>query len=670
VRSDDISHQDMHTVTTARSHSDGYRPDIDGLRAVAVLAVVIFHAAPSLLPGGFIGVDIFFVISGFLISGIIFRQCERSTFSWVEFYARRVKRIFPALIVVLTFVLAFGWFQAIPDEFAQLGKHAFAGAAFFSNIALWFESGYFDGAAEFKPLLHLWSLGVEEQFYFVWPVLVPLVFRHMRRQLLPVIAALIAVSFADSLLWVRSDAAGAFFLPHTRLWELLCGGLLMAIAMRQPVVEAPPPAVRYDLAAGCGLAMLVLGMLFLNQDVAFPGWWAVVPVVATMAVIHGAERSRWVIKLLSHPALVGIGLISYPLYLWHAPLLTFLKTSDIGEANQATESAVVVLSFVLAWATYRFVERPVRLNTSWSSRQIAAPLVVGMVLVATAGSWIYAARGVPSRYPESMQSLLGSSGDAREHTEDAIAIGECFLNPQQGGHEFSPACLDPGRAESGSGAMLLWGDSHAAHLYPGLESLFRTRDFRLMRLTAAGCPPIVGYDVAGKPMCRSVNDHVQSIIDQERPETVMLAGNWMTQDPAALHATLEFLKSRSVRHVVLVGPVPQWTKPLHKIIVTEALRRDDHIAPRRVAHSLVAAVPEMDARMRASAAEEAVEYVSVWDALCNRLGCLARVGEGYDGIIALDREHLTPAGSVYLINLLFGPGSHFESPAASRKLQR
>src|SRR5262245_40012984 len=298
--------------------SHGYRPDVDGLRAVAVLAVLAYHAFPSLAPGGFAGVDVFFVISGYLITGIILDDLERGRFTYRNFYWRRIRRIFPALILVLVACLALGWLVLLPDEYAQLGKHVAAGAGVVSNIALWREAGYFDSAAELKPLLHLWSLGVEEQYYLAWPLLLLLFRRHMGWM----IVALGAASFALNIWMVGTHPTAAFYLPFTRFWELLAGSYL-AFAVRK---ENPSP---YFSMVGAGL--IVLGFILLEPQKAFPGWWALLPVLGAALLIRAGPQGWVNRRVLAHPAMVFVGLISYPLYLWHWPLLTYARIVHGGE---------------------------------------------------------------------------------------------------------------------------------------------------------------------------------------------------------------------------------------------------------------------------------------------------------------------------------------------------
>ncbi|HJW02870.1 MAG TPA: acyltransferase, partial [Azospira sp.] len=284
-----------------------YRPDIDGLRAVAILSVVVFHAFPANLRGGFVGVDIFFVISGFLISNIIFRSLQRGDFSFAEFYAHRIKRIFPALIVVLTASFAFGWFALLPDEFKQLGKHMAAGAGFVQNFVLWNESGYFDTASELKPLMHLWSLAIEEQFYLIYPLLIWAAWR-VRLNALALVVALGCLSFGLNVLEIREAPVKTFFVPQTRYWELLAGAVLAYLQLFKqgqfaPALSRPPALSAYrqrllnNLLSACGLLLILLAVITIHKGRAFPGWWALAPVMGAFLLILAGPQA-WVNRRL------------------------------------------------------------------------------------------------------------------------------------------------------------------------------------------------------------------------------------------------------------------------------------------------------------------------------------------------------------------------------------
>ena len=338
-----------------------YRPDIDGLRAIAVLSVVLFHGFPQTFRGGFIGVDVFFVLSGYLISRIIFEQLNQGTFNFLDFYARRIKRIFPALVIVLAAAYIAGWFTLLADEYGQLGAHIAAGAGFISNFVLWRESGYFDHSAHTKPLLHLWSLGIEEQFYIVWPLLLWLASKfRLSLFLLTVIVA--ALSFYLNITQIQNDVVAAFYSPQTRIWELLLGsilawysfnkkdGLVAVVMFLEQKCRRPEAVVDQVRLRACmknvlsclGFTLLIYSLIRFNRDLQFPGKWAAIPVLGT-ALILAAGPLAWLNeKILSNKILVWFGLISYPLYLWHWPLLSFAWIVEAGPPSAFTRIGLII----------------------------------------------------------------------------------------------------------------------------------------------------------------------------------------------------------------------------------------------------------------------------------------------------------------------------------------
>lgn len=355
-----------------------YRPDIDGLRAIAVLAVVLFHAFPSSLRGGFIGVDIFFVISGFLISTIIYENIKNETFSFRDFYSRRVRRIFPALLVVISVTFLFGFFILSADEFNQLGKLVAAGIGFVANLVLWSESGYFDAATETKPLLHLWSLGIEEQFYIIWPLL--LIFAWNKKiNLLLVTIFILFLSFTLNIFNIKTDPVGTFYSPVTRVWELLFGSLLAWIMVFKKdnffiittninkflskikfFSNAEEKNLFSNILSCTGILLFIIGFIGITKESTFPGFWALVPVLGTFLVIMAGPQAWINEKILSHKIPVWFGLISFPLYLWHWPLLSYGRIYYDNIPPKGFRLIAILLSILLAWLTVKYIEKPFR----------------------------------------------------------------------------------------------------------------------------------------------------------------------------------------------------------------------------------------------------------------------------------------------------------------------
>src|ERR1700737_4981596 len=471
------------------SPSSRYRPDIDGLRAIAVILVVLYHAFPDAMPGGFVGVDIFFVISGFLITGIIARELETQRFSLLGFYNRRIRRIFPALIVVLCTVLVLGWLWMLPAAYTQLSSDVFASAAFLANIALLLQSGYFDVEAARKPLLHLWSLGIEEQFYLFWPLIRMLVAR-LRLSIL-VAASVIGIgSFVLNAALIGSNPIAPFYLPFTRAWELLAGAVL-ACSWN----EVSQTFAASNRRASIGLVLIATVAGVLDTKSAFPGWWAVLP-VAGAALLLSAPAAWFCRTLLASRPLVWSGLISSPLYLWHWPLLVFFGIIKFGPLTLLERELTLGLSALLAWLTYRFVESPFRFSRP-SPLKIAG-LCTGMVLVSAAAGIVVEGRGFGFRLPPEIREMADVRTDPSNWR-----VHECLLDLS---HEMSFAdnCVDRDRRP----LVLVWGDSTAAALMPGLLKAQETRNFGIAQLTSSSCIPALNADLPSTPNCRAINDKI------------------------------------------------------------------------------------------------------------------------------------------------------------------
>ena len=471
-----------------------YRPDIDGLRALAVLLVVGYHAFPEKIKSGFIGVDVFFVISGYLISTIIFTNLRAETFNIFDFYARRVKRIFPALLTILIASLAFGWLVLLPSEFKQLGKHAAAGAGFISNFILLKEAGYFDSLAETKPLLHLWSLAVEEQFYIVWPALLWLAYKFKQRWLM-IIGLVLSLSFVLNLTNINRDPTYTFYSPQTRLWELLIGALVAHANLysRAPSLIRTHATTFANLASWVGVILLALAMLFITKSRSFPGAWALLPTLAT-ALLIVAGPLAWINRtLLSKPILVWVGLISFPLYLWHWPLLAFQRILTGEVPDSLFRIAAVFASVLLAWATYRWIESPIRQDRR--GRPYPLILCVSMLTVAAFGLYTFEREGTNAKnnIDEKIAALkkYSKSFDENELCRQAYPSF-------QGAYCF--------KLKPGSPTLQVLGDSHANRLIMGLSLLTREN---ILQLSHHGCPQFFDlaiFVVSRTDSCAKFND--------------------------------------------------------------------------------------------------------------------------------------------------------------------
>lgn len=506
-----------------------YRPDIDGLRALAILPVVAYHAFARYAPGGFVGVDIFFVISGYLISLIIFKSLANDNFSFGEFCAHRVKRLFPALLLVTSACYVFGWFSLLPEEFKQLGKHIAAGLGFVQNFVLWKEAGYFDVASELKPLMHLWSLAVEEQFYLTYPLFLWLIWKS-RINLLAAIVFLCLASFALSAQGVHADSTQAFFSPQTRFWELMFGSMLAYVqsfgawkpaytrrvaagvfhllTFRTPRDDKDRSAWLASLLSVLGLLLILLAVATYESGMAYPGPRALVPVLgATLLIIAGPHA--WVNRhILSRQAVVWTGLISYPLYLWHWPLLSFARIIESGTPSRAIRLAAVAASFVLAALTYYFIEKKIR--SVRSGRMKVTVLCLLAALIGYAGYNAYSRDGYPFRV---RQHALISAG-----IEDWGYPGT--LQPKV----FADLTLYTNSEKEPE--VLLFGDSHIEQYGPKVIELSKDGTARSVTfMTRGGCPPIPYVDEHHYKICGELAGKFWQYLEKTPSvKSVVLAG--------------------------------------------------------------------------------------------------------------------------------------------------
>lgn len=651
----------LSAVSASALHPKDYRPDIDGLRAVAIIGVLIYHAMPELLPGGFAGVDVFFVISGFLISGIIFRALERGTFSLLDFYTRRVKRIFPALITMLTGVWLLSWPILLWDEYQRLGKHILAGAAFSLNLLLYSDFNLYFGVTT-SPLIHLWSLGVEEQFYIVWPLLLAAVWRW-RGGRLPVIVAVTVISFMFNIAALPTDLTAAFYLPTSRMWELALGSLL-AYANLHPITNSggvQPRAVAatapfrwlqlYNdhLRGVLGLGLIVVAYLALNSQLAFPGWWALLPCVGAVLLVS-AGPSSWINRhVLASRPMVFIGLISYPLYLWHWPLLSILHIS--GRATVTTTLMAVAAAVILAVLTYRYIELPIR--TARGKTRVAASLCGAMVVCALLGYLTYsqsiASRSdsydVDSYIRASKENWLpGQSTDWTWYTDDFVKVGE------------------------GARQALFIGDSNMQQFYPRIAKLAtdqREEARQAVFAVRAGCAPalysLLQIDSYSAAACRSFMERALEYGLRPEVDTIVIAAYWRlysavdvrdfsgtTMRPATdtaleeLRRAIAALVARGKRvYVVLHIPTHPLLDPrqmIHRNLQAPAFTVDARSPTRS---QVDAAVGPIGRKVRDIASQAGAVIIDPLESLCTATTCPAITAEGEP--MYRDFAHLRPS---------------------------
>ena len=633
------------TEQQSGSQAHSYRPDIDGLRAVAVVSVLIYHAFPSVLPGGFFGVDIFFVISGYLITSIINKQISDQRFSIADFYLRRIRRIFPALILVLTATFAIGWFLLPLHEMRSLGTNIVGSALFVQNFVLLSQVGYFDVAAAKKPLLHLWSLGIEEQYYVLWPLALLLIRRWSLNGLVAV-AALAVASFILCLIVGPQAPDYAFYLPVTRAWELLVGsalalwhgGRIASFEVHKRTLNRRP-----DIAAWCGLAAILISFGAYRPGMLDPGWLSLMPVFGT-AVLIGGGGSLLHHRLLAARPTVFVGLISYPLYLWHFPLMAYTRIHFVDGVRIRHMLAILVISGILAWLTYVLVERPLRFGRG-NVRVKLGGLITAMIVLGVIGGTADLTNGFPVRIPTSIRPFMISGSESSQYWRS----GKCLMLPEQGPDQFAAECAGHG----GRPLVMLWGDSYVASLYPGFRHYADQRGFDVAEYSASACAPLIGYVNPERRFCKPSNDYTLQKIQELRPDVLVFYSTWSYGEPdlrGGLQRTIALVRP-FVKKIVLLGPPATWTgEGLPANILDYYFESGSFaILPERTWYrsndNWTRAVEKI---LGSEAANVGIDYISMRGLMCNDQGCLARIGPNGSELTAFDTGHFTHAGSIFM----------------------
>lgn len=660
-----LLHSLVQNVTGDKLTRPKYRADIDGLRAVAVLSVVAYHAFPNWVSGGFIGVDIFFVISGFLISSILFDNLQNNTFSFLEFYARRVRRIFPALVVVLSVSFIVGWFWLLPDEFQQLGKHTVGGAAFISNFMFLEESEhYFNNAAETKPLLHLWSLGVEEQFYIVWPLLLWWGWRqHWRRTTVTV--PVLIISFVLNVALAHRHPALDFFSPITRFWELAIGALLAdpklnfaSIRTQLAQFFSKTPAKRvHDIQSFIpvlGFLLIAIGLFVISPSFLYPFTWALLPTLGAALIIASPAHAWFNRTILANYVLVWFGLISYPLYLWHWPLLSFATILEADRPAPALRFALVILSVLLAWLTYIVVEKPIRFGKHRKFKTFGT--LSAMLAAGSFGCIVFTMTGFPSRLksPIAIDLMNYNFHDISSgRSEEEFWKNSCF-NFNDGVDFFRQNGCEQ-REFPDRPTVFLVGDSYSGYLSLGLRPYLHEARLNLFQYSRTNC-----YTPAleKKERCVEIDAHVLKMIKEENPELVVsfdqYAPSPQIKDPyyylPEFLRTARELEMSGARRIVFVGQMPNWEVELPKVLLRKFARWGSPV-PERTYAGINRTSLEVDDILKRQHYSDNAAYLSLKDSLCNASGCLVRVGPDLsDDLIVWDRGHLTASGAAFVSN--------------------
>jgi peptidoglycan/LPS O-acetylase OafA/YrhL len=614
-----------------------YRPEIDGLRALAVCAVVLFHFNVAALSGGFVGVDIFFVISGYLITHIIAREIEQGTFTFRAFYARRARRILPASIVLVSAVAVWGWAALPSTDLIVLGKSVIAVTVFGSNFFMAGQADYFGAEASTIHLLHTWSLAVEEQFYFLFPLLLVVLRHRMRSRGFWVLVSVAAISFAASAFGTSREPAFAFYLLPTRAWELLAGALIAIKPLRAPRGWA-------GALTTLGLAMMVGAIVGFDDTTQIPGTAVLLPVLGAVLVIGCAPQApSGVRRILSNPVAVFLGKISYSLYLWHWPLIVAYRHSYQGPLAWAPVLFLPLLA--ISYASYRWVEQPFR-----QPGRLSVKLKAGLALATQSlllGYGITAVRSHGMAFGLDDQQLQIAEAP-KQGGRAEIFGGSCFKYVPW--EEFDRAgCLT---AQPGKKNVLLWGDSVAAHFSYGLRKLAQGTDIEILQVTAAGCSPSLGRDPKPRPLCLGRNDAVLEWIRQNPPDLIVLGGEWTWKDNPKVYRrplgrTLTALQELNIPRLLLGTPI-QYDRPLPELLL-KASRKHRPLDTSKVLNDWS---KKIDQEMKEGVVPlQGAQLVSIYDLLCDGWKCPTITPEGVPMIV--DTHHFSKEGSLLAAKKLF-----------------
>lgn len=643
-----------------------YRRDIDGLRAVAVIPVLLFHIDLWPFHGGFVGVDIFFVISGYLIASIIARELDEGRFSLTNFYARRIRRIFPALFAMIAVAIALGSQILLPLDYRALGVSAVATVLFASNLYFARHSGYFASSAEEAPLLHSWSLAVEEQFYILFPLLMLLGFALGGRYRI-LLGGGAALSFIAALLMVGSTPVPAFYMPLPRAWELL-GGALLATGLFPPLASRGMA----QLCAAVGIALIGWAILSFSNATSFPGINALYPVAGAMLIIHAGQTGSLVSRMLASPMPVGIGRISYSLYLWHWPIIVFWKYRTDGDWQLQEQALIVILSLLAAWLSWRFIEEPFRKARTFTTVRAFAFAGAMVATGCGAGALLYLSNGLPWRVAPSVAAL------------DAASRSMAYLPSRCSG--MAPArhrSLCPVGANSGvAPSFLLWGDSHAQALKPAFDRAGAVLGLSGRIASYPACPTLLGMDRLDQPPSHDCSEFNTLVLDVLRNSpsihTVFLVSRWglcangrrpeggtpcylgRDEDDAksfasdrllfqsGLAATVRTLRGMG-KQVILVGPIPEFRRNVPETLARAQLYSE----PAQIALSLPDYLRRQRGVFRAFDQMQhrfAVKIIYPHQLLC-RTGNCAMTARGVP--LYSDDDHLSRQGSLLLTGMVY-----------------
>lgn len=630
-----------------------YRREIDGLRALAVVPVILFHAGFEAFGGGFVGVDVFFVISGYLITSIILSELEQEKFSIVNFYERRARRILPALFLVMFFCVPFAWMWFLPGDMKDFSQSLAAVSAFSSNILFWRESGYFDAAAEFKPLLHTWSLAVEEQYYVFFPILLLCAWQFGRRWVLILLVAVCVASFVFAQWASVAKPSAAFYLLPARGWELLIGAFAAFYLSRPTRVEFGRSVS--EIGGWLGVGLLLYSVFAYSKSTPFPGIYALVPTVGAVFIILFATYQTSVGKLVGNKAFVGIGLISYSAYLWHQPLFAFSRYKGLTESHKLEFIGLSILSLLLAFLSWKYVEAPFRNKRLIGRINVFLFGLFGTVFFISIGLFGHLKSGDIGRLNDEQMKFLShfenelpswnyftKNGISEKYRDDCnfydipmYRSGRATNVPRT---SISVNCFTSNKVNGKQ--VFIWGDSHAQQLNYGLSKAFGD-EVDVLQVASSGCSAMLGATQRKDDLCEYSNWFAFNAIKRLKPKFVIVGQN-LGHNSKAMEEISSALLGVGVGKVIFTGPSPHWVPNLPAVVAAQLPN-----APKRTLIGVDKSVLDLDKSLKINFSKKSnVSYISLIDYFCNDEGCLVYSGDDVVlGITSWDYGHLTPIAS-------------------------
>ena len=608
-----------------------YRWDIQGLRAIAVLAVVLFHINPLLLPGGYIGVDIFFVISGYLIMGFIWRDLQNENFSLLNFYTKRVYRLFPALFVTVFFSSVAAYLILLPNESEIYLKSMVSTLFYFSNFYFYTQANYFNDAMTFYPLLHTWSLSVEEQFYMFFPLILMFIYRKKIKHVFTVLLLLGILSLILSQWYVNEDASFAFFSSPTRFFQFIIGGLIAIYLQRHKVTKRGS-----DIAIIAGLCIIFYTLYFYNEKTLFPGLNALLPTFGAGLVMYFGSNAKYMKVFLENRVISLIGNASYSIYLWHWPLLVFYKLKYSPNLSSKEQFGLLLVSIFFGIVSWYFIENRFR-KSKFSS------LTIKPILTVLGVSFIFVIFNIIvfKYFPSKTLRYQQKAARYLNFNTDEFRAGSCFLTSKYNDIKFynKDLCVT---YEEGKKNYLLLGDSHAAHYYSALSDMMRS-DETLTQVTASGCVPLLKSH--GARRCTGLNAWAyNTLIHKKHFNVIILSANWRIVDKNVFKNSLNVL-SRYTNKLIVLGPSLEYKQSLPRLLVH--LKKGEESSQLYKTASAYDAFVSIDKSIENYTTTNNVEYISILKILCNKKGCKSVTDDGTP--INFDNGHLTHEGATYIL---------------------